>query len=71
LQNRDKDRLILPVLYVMARRACIYGNYMDAIAEIKDNNMIVLPDLDTCFTISDPTTYVNLLKLLREYLREL
>jgi hypothetical protein len=27
--------------------------------------------LDTCFTISDPTTYVNLLKLLREYLREL
>jgi hypothetical protein len=26
---------------------------MDAIAEIKDNNMIVLPDLIPSFTISD------------------
>jgi hypothetical protein len=42
------------------RHAFTMENYMDAIAEIKDNNMIVLPDLIP-FTISDPTTYVNLL----------
>jgi hypothetical protein len=47
---------------VMAREhAFTMENYMDAIAEIKDNNMIVLPDLIPSFTISDPTTYVNLL----------
>jgi hypothetical protein len=46
---------------VMAREhAFTMENYMDAIAEIKDN-MIVLPDLIPSFTISDPTTYVNLL----------
>jgi hypothetical protein len=46
---------------VMAREhAFTMENYMDAIAEIKDNNMIVLPDLIPSF-ISDPTTYVNLL----------
>jgi hypothetical protein len=46
----------------MAREhAFTMENYMDAIAEIKDNNMIVLPDLIPSFTISDPTTYVNLL----------
>jgi hypothetical protein len=45
----------------MAREhAFTMENYMDAIAEIKDN-MIVLPDLIPSFTISDPTTYVNLL----------
>jgi hypothetical protein len=50
------------VVDVMAREhAFTMENYMDAIAEIKDNNMIVLPDLIPSFTISDPTTYVNLL----------
>jgi hypothetical protein len=34
---------------------------MDAIEEMKDNNMVVLPDLIPSLTISDPTTYVNLL----------
>jgi hypothetical protein len=49
------------VVDVMAREhAFTMENYMDAIAEIKDNNMIVLPDLIPSFTISDPT-YVNLL----------
>jgi hypothetical protein len=46
------------VVDVMAREhAFTMENYMDAIAEIKDNNMI--PDLIPSFTISDPTTYVN------------
>jgi hypothetical protein len=30
---------------------------MDAIEEMKDNNMVVLPDLIPSLTISDPTTY--------------
>jgi hypothetical protein len=43
LANVDKDRLILPVLWMLwLEHAFTMENYMDAIAEIKDNNMIVL-----------------------------
>jgi hypothetical protein len=61
LANVGQGQINTRVVDVMAREhAFTMENYMDAIAEM-DNNMIVLPDLIPSFTISDPTTYVNLL----------
>jgi hypothetical protein len=49
------------VVDVMARACIYYGKLHGRYSRDKDNNMIVLPDLIPSFTISDPTTYVNLL----------
>jgi hypothetical protein len=52
LANVGQGQITSGVVDVMAREhAFTMENYMDAIAEIKDNNMIVLPDLIPSFTM--------------------
>jgi hypothetical protein len=71
LANVDKDRLILPVLWMLWLESMhLLWKTTWTLAEIKDNNMIVLPDLIPSFTISDPTTY-EFTKLYGEYSGEL